>query len=97
MAEPLPTPIPPMITPPARETLKMVALMIAGLTALWGMFVMGWCAMWKIYVDVPMLLVISNIVTGIVSSITTILVGRTIAQLNQQSDVKNQPQTEIKP
>lgn len=96
---PEPTPPPVIVTPPtpSRETLKTLALLIAGLVALWGMFVMGWCAMWKIYVDVPMLLVISNIVTGIVSSITTILVGRTISQLNQQSDVKNQPQNEIKP
>lgn len=73
----------------------MVALLVSGLAALWGMFVMGWCAIWKIYVDVPMLLVLSNIVTGIVSCITTLLVGRTISQLNQQSDVKNQPQTQI--
>lgn len=91
--------------PPAgrSEALKMASLLIAGLVALWGMFVMGWCAMWKIYIDVPMLLVLSNIVTGIVSCITTVLVGRTIAQLNQASDVKNSPQiqtiepTEIKP
>lgn len=78
-----------------REPLKMVALLISGLTATWGMFVMGWCAIWKIYIDVPMLLVLSNIVTGIVSCITTLLVGRTISQLNQQSEVKNQPQTQI--
>lgn len=69
-----------------REALKHVALLIAGLIACWGMFVMGWCAMYKIYIDVPMLLVLSNIVTGIASSITTILVGRTIAQLNQPDE-----------
>lgn len=78
-----------------RDNLKMIALMISGLVAMWGMFVMGWCAIWKIYIDVPMLLVLSNIVTGIVSCITTLLVGRTISQLNQQSEVKNQPQTQI--
>jgi hypothetical protein len=44
---------------------------------------MGWCTIAKIYIDVPMLLVLSNIVTGIVSCITTVLVGRTLAQLNQ--------------
>lgn len=69
-----------------REALKHVALLIAGLIAIWGMFVMGWCAINKIYIDVPMLLVLSNIVTGIASSITTILVGRTIAQLNQSDE-----------
>lgn len=66
----------------SREALKHVALIIAGLIAVWGMFVIGWCALQKIYIDVPMLLVLSNIVTGIASSITTLLVGRTLSQLN---------------
>lgn len=70
----------------SREALKHIALVIAGLIAVWGMFVMGWCAIQKIYIDVPMLLVLSNIVTGIASSITTLLVGRTLAQLNQPAD-----------
>lgn len=65
------------------DKIKTLALLVAGLIGTWGMFVMGWCAMFKIYVDTPMLLVLSNIVTGIASSITTILVGRSIAQLNQ--------------
>lgn len=68
------------------ETLKHIALLIAGLIAVWGMFVMGWCSIRSIYIDVPMLLVLSNIVTGIASSITTLLVGRTLAQLNQPAD-----------
>jgi hypothetical protein len=75
------------------DKLKLYSLLIAGVVAIFGMFVMGWCTIQKIYIDVPMLLVLSNIVTGIASSITTILVGRTIAQLNQQSDVTNK-QTE---
>lgn len=86
---------------PSLDTLKMVALISAALIALWGMFVMGWCAMWRIYVDVPMLLVLSNVVTGIASSITTILVGRTIAQLNQPGDsettMTQTTQTVVKP
>ncbi len=69
-----------------RDRLKMTALMISGLVVLWGMFVMGWCSIRQIYIDVPMLLVLSNIVTGIVSCITTLLVGRTVAQLNQSAD-----------
>jgi hypothetical protein len=73
------------------DKLKVYCLLIAGLIATWGMFVMGWCTIQKIYIDVPMLLVLSNIVTGIASSITTLLVGRTIAQLNQQSAVTNKP------
>lgn len=79
------------------DKLKIYSLLFAGLIAIWGMFVMGWCTMQKIYIDVPMLLVLSNIVTGIASSITTILVGRTIAQLNQQSDVTNKPLVENQP
>lgn len=79
------------------DKLKIYSLLIAGLVAIWGMFVMGWCTMQKIYIDVPMLLVLSNIVTGIASSITTLLVGRTIAQLNQQSDVTNKPLVENNP
>lgn len=84
------------------DKLKLYSLLVAGLVALGGMFVMGYCTMAKIYIDVPMLLVLSNIVTGLTSCITTILVGRTIAQLNQQSDVTNKPlvdntQTEAQP
>ena len=74
--------------PENRDRLKMVALYVSGMVVLWGMFVMGWCAMRQIYIDVPMLLVLSNIVTGIVSCITTLLVGRTIAQLNQGSETE---------
>lgn len=84
----------------SREALKHVALIIAGLIAVWGMFVMGYCAIQKIYIDVPMLLVLSNIVTGIASSITTLLVGRTIAQLNQgdtETTMTQQTQTVTKP
>lgn len=70
----------------SREALKHIALCIAGLIAVWGAFVMGWCAIKSIYIDVPMLLVLSNLVMGIASSITTLLVGRTLAQLNQSGD-----------
>jgi hypothetical protein len=72
----------------SHENLKTIAMLIAGLIALWLSFVMGWCTIYKIYIDVPMLLVISNIVTGITSCITTVLVGRTIAQLNQGADTQ---------
>lgn len=86
----------------SNDRLKFWSLGIAGLVAVGGMFVMGYCTMFKIYIDVPMLLVLSNIVTGIVSCVTTVLVGRTISQLNQQSDVTNKPlvdntQTEPEP
>lgn len=69
-----------------RERLKQFALAIAGLVAMWCAFIIGWCTMWKIYVEIPVLFVLSNTVTGITSCITTILVGRTLAQLNQGAD-----------
>jgi hypothetical protein len=75
-------------------SIQTTALYFTGLIAVLGMATFCWCGIWKIYLDVPMLLVLSNITVGAVSSFTTLLTGRTIAQLNQQSDVKNQPQTE---
>lgn len=69
-----------------RERLKQFALSIAGLIAVWCMFIIGWCTMWKIYIEIPVLFVLSNMATGITSCITTILVGRTLAQLNQGAD-----------
>lgn len=84
-----------------REALKHIALLIAGLIAVWVAFVLGWCAIQKIYIDVPMLLVLSNLLMGIASSITTLLVGRTLAQLNQPADsettMTQTTQTVIKP
>lgn len=71
--------------------IQITALYFTGLIALVGMFTFCWCGICKIYLDVPMLLVLSNVTVGAVSSFTTLLTGRTIAQLNQQSDVKNEP------
>jgi len=77
--------------------LQITALWFTGIVALMGMATFCWCGIWKIYLDVPQLLVLSNVTVGAVSSFTTLLTGRTIAQLNQQSDVKNQPQIEAQP
>lgn len=71
---------------PPNDKLKLYSLLIAGVVALWCVFVMGWCTITRVYIDVPMLLVLSNLVMGIVSCITTVLVGRTLAQLNQPGD-----------
>jgi hypothetical protein len=75
--------------------IQLIALYFTGAIAIIGMTTFCWCAIWKIYLDVPMLLVLSNVTVGSVSSFTTLLTGRTVAQLNQNSDVKNQPQTEV--
>jgi peptidoglycan biosynthesis protein MviN/MurJ (putative lipid II flippase) len=55
------------------------AVLIAGMLA----FALMWCAMYKIYIDVPQLMAISTILGGIGGALTTILVGRSISQLNQ--------------
>lgn len=78
--------------PPNQNTVQLTALYFTGIITLLGMTTFCWCSIWKIYLDVPMLLVLSNITVGCASSFTTLLTGRTIAQLNQQSEVKNQPQ-----
>jgi hypothetical protein len=70
---------------------RYVALYFTGVVALMGMATFCWCGIWKIYLDVPQLLVLSNITIAAVSSFTTLLTGRTVSQLNQQSEVKNQP------
>jgi hypothetical protein len=49
-------------------------------------FALMWCAMFKIYIDVPQLMALSNILSGIGGALTTILVGRSIAQLNQPDE-----------
>lgn len=55
------------------------AVLISGMLA----FALMWCAMYKIYIDVPQLMAISTILGGIGGALTTILVGRSISQLNQ--------------
>lgn len=77
--------------------IQLTALYFTGFIAAMGMATFCWCSIWKIYLDVPMLLVLSNVTVGAVSSFTTLLTGRTIAQLNQGSDVKNQPQIQTEP
>lgn len=76
------------------DTPRLLAMWFTGIVALMGMATLCWTAIAKIYIDVPMLLVISNTTVGAVSVFSTLLVGRTVAQLNQNSDVKNQPQTQ---
>lgn len=80
------------MTTPQNDPVRIIALNFTGVISLMGMFVFVWCAMWKIYIDVPMLLVLSNITIAAVSAFTTLLTGKTVSQLNQNSDVKNQPQ-----
>lgn len=73
------------------DVIRLTALYFTGILAVMGMSTMCWCAIWKIYVDVPLLLVLQAITVGSSSVFATMLVGRTIAQLNQGSDIKTQP------
>lgn len=76
------------------DPVRLTALWFTGVVALMGMVIFGFCAINKIYIDVPMMLVLSNITIAAVSAFTTLLTGRNVAQLNQQSDVRNQPQVQ---
>ncbi len=49
-------------------------------------FALVWCAIWKIYIDNSLLMAMSTLLGGIAGAITTILVGRSIAQLNQPDE-----------
>lgn len=62
---------------------QILAVVAAGVIAWMLAWALMWCAMFKIYIDVPQLMAISNILSGIGGALTTILVGRSIAQLNQ--------------
>ena len=65
------------------NTVQIVAVIAAGVIAWMLAWALMWCAMFKIYIDVPQLMAISNILSGIGGALTTILVGRSISQLNQ--------------
>lgn len=79
---------------PQTNILQFTALWFTGIIAFMGMFTFCFCAIYKIYLDQPMMLVLSNVTVGSSSVFATLLTGRTISQLNQQSDVKNSPQTD---
>jgi hypothetical protein len=75
---------------------QIIAVIAAGFIAWLLAFALMWCAMWKIYIDIPLLMALSNILSGIGGALTTILVGRSLAQLNQpdepiQTQIKQPP------
>ncbi len=65
---------------------QVFAVVAAGIIAWMLAFALVWCAMWKIYIDVPQLMAISNILSGVSGALTTILVGKSIAQLNHPDE-----------
>lgn len=69
---------------PTKPNLVQIIAVVAASGIAWTMaFGLIWCAMWKIYIDAPQLMAISNILSGIAGALTTILVGRSLTQLNQ--------------
>lgn len=72
------------------NAIQIAVAMFTGLIALIGTVFLNLFALWKIYIDVPVLLVLSNVTIGALSSLTTLLVGRTVSQLNQAAD-RNEP------
>lgn len=77
-------------------SVQLIAVVGVAIMALTLTFAVMWCAIFKIYIDAPMLMLISALLGGIAGSLTTILVGRSIPQLNQpdepiQAEIK-QPQ-----
>jgi hypothetical protein len=78
------------------SSIQVIALAFTGIVAIIGMLTLCVCALYKIYIEPVMMIVLSNITVAAVSSFTTLLVGRTVSQLNQNSEVKNQPQIDEK-
>lgn len=81
---------------PKPNIIQIIAVVAAGIIAWTLAFSLMWCAMWKIYIDIPLLMALSNILSGIGGALTTILVGRSLTQLNQQPNGVVAT-TEIKP
>lgn len=61
--------------------MQITVAMFTGLIAVITTVFFCLFGLWKIYIDVPLLLVLSNIAIGALSSLTTLLVGRTVSQL----------------
>lgn len=74
--------------------IQIIICVAIAFLSLIGLATFCWCAIARIYIDVPLMTVLNSIVSALIGSLTTLLVGRTVQQLNQNSDVKNQPQIE---
>ncbi len=67
-------------------TVQVIAATGAVVIGVMLTFALVWCAIWKIYIDNSLLMAMSTLLGGIAGAITTILVGRSIAQLNQPDE-----------
>lgn len=80
--------------PPVSEKVQLLAVVFCGMIAAGGMFGFVFCMCWKIYIDAPMLIAVSTTIGNITGSLCMVFAIRKIAQLNQNSQVKNSPQTQ---
>jgi hypothetical protein len=83
--------------PPVSEKVQLLAVIFCGMIASGGMFGFVFCMCWKIYIDAPMLIAVSTTIGNITGSLCMVFAIRKIAQLNQNSQVKNSPQTQTAP
>lgn len=81
--------------PPISEKVQILAVIFCGFIAAAGMFGFVFCMCWKIYIDAPMLIAVSTTIGNITGSLCMVFAVRKIAQLNQNSSVRNQPQTQV--
>lgn len=61
---------------------QIIAVLSSSAIALTLAFAIMWCAIWKIYIEPTMLMLIGTVLGGIGGALTTILVGRSLGQLN---------------
>lgn len=81
-----------MPTPMKPNTIQVLVVLSIALLSMVGMTTLCLCAFWKIYIEPVMMIALNSLTCGLAGSLTTLLVGRTVSQLNQNSDVKNTPQ-----
>lgn len=78
--------------PSQKPTLvQLIAVVSSSLIGLTLAFAIMWCAIWKIYIEPTMLMLIGTVLGGIGGALTTILVGRSLSQLNHPESDDPQP------
>lgn len=73
------------------NTIQVIVVLSIAVLSCIGMATLCLCAFWKIYIEPVMMIALNSLTCGLAGSLTTLLVGRTVSQLNQNSEVKNEP------
>lgn len=83
------------------NAIQIIVVFAIGVLSLIGLGTLCWCAIFKIYIEPTMMISLNGLTFGLAGSLTTLLVGRTVQQLNQSSDTETTmtqtTQTVIKP